>query len=106
MNDPEGYAQRVTWGNRPINIPVSKRILKEASFQKVVQNYPGFQTYIDALFNSSQVGSPPVMPAAAFYADRMQSTIQQVMLIQAQPKAALQSLTEQVQQQLQMMGEA
>ena len=106
VNDPEGYAQRVTWGNRPINIPVSKRVLKEASFQKVVQDYPGFQTYIDALFNSSQVGSPPVMPAAAFYADRMQSTVQQVMLMQAQPKAALQSLTEQVQQQLQMMGEA
>jgi hypothetical protein len=36
----------------------------------------------------------------------MQSTVQQVMLMQAQPKAALQSLTEQVQQQLQMMGEA
>jgi multiple sugar transport system substrate-binding protein len=106
VNDPEGYAQRVTWGNRPINIPVSKKILKEASFQKVVHDYPGFQTYIDALFNSSQIGSPPVMPAAAFYADRMQSTVQQVMLMQAQPKAALQSLTEQVQQQLQMMGEA
>ena len=106
MKDPQGYAQRVTWGDRPINIPVSKSVLKEPSFQKVVQNYPGFQTYIDALFNSGQVGSPPVMPAAAFYADRLQSTVQQVMLMQAQPKAALQSLTEQVQQQMQMMGEA
>jgi multiple sugar transport system substrate-binding protein len=106
VNDPDGYAQRVTWGNRPINIPVSKTVLKEPGFQKVVQNYPGFQTYIDALFNSSQVGSPPVMPAAAFYADRLQSTVQQVMLMQSQPQAALQSLTDQVQQQMQMMGES
>jgi multiple sugar transport system substrate-binding protein len=105
VNDPAGYAQRVTWGNRPINIPVSKTVLKEPSFQSVVQNFPGFQTYIDALFNSERVGSPPVMPAAAFYADRLQSTVQQVMLMQTQPKPALQSLAEQVQQQLQMMGE-
>lgn len=106
VNDSQGYAQRVTWGNRPINVPVSKRILKEPSFQKVVQDYPGFQTYIDALFNSERIGSPPVMPAAAFYADRLQSAVQQVMLMQTEPKAALQSLAEQVQQQLQMMSEA
>ena len=86
VNDPEGYAQRVTWGNRPINIPVSKTVLKEPSFQRVVQNFPGFQTYIDALFNSERVGSPPVMPAAAFYADRLQSTVQQVMLMQDRAK--------------------
>jgi multiple sugar transport system substrate-binding protein len=104
VNDAEGYAERVTWGNRPINIPVSKTVLKEPMFQKVVQDYPGFQTYIDALFNAERVGSPPVMPAAAFYADRLQSTVQQVMLLQAQPKLALQSLTDQVQQQMQMMG--
>jgi len=104
VNDPEGYAQRVTWGNRPINIPVSKTVLKQLSFQKVVNDFPGFQTYIDALFNAEQVGSPPVMPAAAFYADRLQSVVQQVMLLQAQPKPALQSLGDQIQQQMQMMG--
>jgi multiple sugar transport system substrate-binding protein len=106
VKDPEGYAQRVTWGNRPINIPVSKSVLKVPSFQKVVQDFPGFQVYIDALFNAERIGSPPVMPAAAFYADRLQSTVQQVMLMQTQPKPALQSLSEQVQQQMQMMGEA
>jgi multiple sugar transport system substrate-binding protein len=105
VKDPEGYAQRVTWGNRPINIPVSKSVLKVPSFQKVLQDFPGFQIYIDALFNAGQIGSPPVMPAAAFYADRLQSTVQQVMLLQTEPKTALQSLTEQVQQQMQMMGE-
>ena len=106
VNDPEGYAQRVTWGQRPINIPVSKSVLNQPSFKKVVQDYPGFQTYFDALFNAELVGSPPVMPAAAFYADRLQSVVQQVMLMQAEPKAALGSLAEQVQQQLQMMAGA
>jgi len=104
VNDPEGYAQRVIWGNRPINIPVSKKVLKQPSFQKVVQDYPGFQTYIDAFFNAERVGSPPVMPAAAFYADRLQSVVQQVMLMETQPQTALQSLKAQVQQQMQMMG--
>jgi multiple sugar transport system substrate-binding protein len=106
VNDPEGYAQRVTWGQRPINIPVSKSVLNQPSFKKVVQDYAGFQTYFDALFNAELVGSPPVMPAAAFYADRLQSVVQQVMLMQAEPKAALGSLAEQVQQQLQMMAGA
>jgi len=106
VNDPEGYVQRVTWGNRPINIPVSKKVLKQPSFQKVVQDYPGFQAYIDAFFNAERVGSPPVMPAAAFYADRLQSVVQQVMLMETQPQTALQSLKAQVQQQMQMMGAA
>jgi hypothetical protein len=35
VNDPAGYAQRVTWGNRPINIPVSKTVLKEPTFHSV-----------------------------------------------------------------------
>jgi multiple sugar transport system substrate-binding protein len=104
VNDPEGYAQRVTWGNRPINMPVSRAVFNQPAFQKVVQDYPGFQTYIDALFNSKRLGSPPVMPAAAFYADRLESVVQQVMLMQVEPKAALESLTAQVQQQTEMMG--
>lgn len=104
VNDPEGYAQRVVWGNRPINIPVSKAVFSQPTFQKVVHNYPGFQTYIDALFEAQRLGSPPVMPASAFYADRLDSIVQQVMLMQVQPKAALESLTSQVGQQTEMMG--
>ena len=104
VNDPEGYAQRVVWGNRPINMPVSKAVLTQPVFQKVVQDYPGFQTYIDSLFNAQRLGSPPVIPAAAFYADRLTSAVQQVMLMQTQPRAALESLVAQVQQQTEMMG--
>jgi multiple sugar transport system substrate-binding protein len=104
VNDPEGYAQRMVWGDRPINMPVSKAVLTQPTFQKVVQNYPGFQIYIDALFKAKRLGSPPVIPAAAFYADRLDSVVQQVMLMQVQPKTALESLTVQVQQQTEMLG--
>jgi multiple sugar transport system substrate-binding protein len=100
VNDPEGYAKRVVWGDRPINVPVSRSVLEVPSFQQVVQNYPGFQTFIDSLLSAQRVGSPPVMPAAAFYSDRLDSTLEEVMLLQTEPQAALDKLTEDVQQEL------
>ena len=48
VNDPEGYAERCTWGGRPINVPVSRSVLEVPSFQQVVADYPGFSTFIDA----------------------------------------------------------
>jgi multiple sugar transport system substrate-binding protein len=100
VNDAEGYAQRVVWGDRPINVPVSRTVLQVPSFQAVVQNYPGFQTFIDALLGAQRVGSPPVMPAAAFYNDRLTAMMDRVMLLQQEPQAALDQLTEDVQAEL------
>lgn len=100
VNDPEGYAKRVTWGNRPINIPVSSSVLQEPSFQEVVNNFPGFQEFIDSLFNAKKVGSPPVMPTAAYYSDRLTSTVESLMLLESEPQSALDSLTKDVQKEL------
>ena len=100
VNDPEGYAERCTWGGRPINVPVSRSVLEVPSFQQVVADYPGFSTFIDALLTSERVGSPPVMPAAAFYNNRMTSTVEEVLLLQSEPQSALDSLTEEVQREL------
>lgn len=100
VDDPEGYAQRVVWGNRPINVPVSRQVLEVPSFQKVVEEYPGFQTFIDSLLEAGRVGSPPVMPAAAYYDDRLVATVERVMLLQAEPRAALDELTADVQSEL------
>jgi len=100
VNDPEGYAERVVWGHRPINIPVSAAVLENPVFQEVVGNYPGFQTFIDSLLTSENVGSPPVMPAAAFYSDRLMSAVEQVMLLQTEPQAALDRVTTEVQREL------
>jgi multiple sugar transport system substrate-binding protein len=100
VNDPEGYAERVVWGNRPINIPVSSAVLENPAFQEVVNNYPGFQSFIDSLLNAERVGSPPVMPAAALYSDRLMSAIEQVMLLQTEPQAALDRVAAEVQREL------
>lgn len=100
VGDPEGYAKRVVWGDRPINVPVSKKILEEPSFQAVVKNYPGFQTFIDSLLTANVVGSPPVMPAAAYYSDRLTSSFQKAMLLQGKPQELLDQLTKDVQSQL------
>jgi multiple sugar transport system substrate-binding protein len=100
VNDPEGYAERVVWGNRPINVPVSRQVLEVPSFQQVVAEYPGFQTYIDSLLNAGRVGSPPVMPAAAYLDDRLVATVESVMLLQNEPQAALDELTADVQAEL------
>jgi multiple sugar transport system substrate-binding protein len=103
VNDPEGYATRCTWGGRPINIPVSRSVLEVPAFQQVVNDYPGFQTFIDALLSGQRVGSPPVMPAAAFYSDRMAAMLDRVMLLQEEPQPALDGLTEEVQRELERM---
>ncbi len=100
VGDPEGYAQRCTWGGRPINVPVSLSVLEVPEFQKVVADYPGFDVFIESLLNSERVGSPPVMPAAAFYNNRLTSTVEQVLLLQAEPEEALNQLTEDVQREL------
>ena len=100
VNDPEGYVKRVTWGNRPINVPVSKRVLEEPAFQDLVAGFPGFSTFIDSLLNAERVGSPPVMPATAFYTDRLTNTVESVMLLKSEPQAALDKLTVDVQKQL------
>jgi multiple sugar transport system substrate-binding protein len=100
VNDAEGYAKRVVWGDRPINVPVSRSVLEVPSFQAVVQNYPGFQAFIDALLQGQRIGSPPVMPAAAYYADRVDSMMDRVMLLQEEPQSALDKLTTEVQSEL------
>ena len=103
VNDPEGYASRCTWGNRPINIPVSRAVLEVPAFQEVLAAYPGFQTFIDSLLTSERVGSPPVMPAAAFYNDRMAAMMDRVMLLEEEPQAALDGLTDEVQGEIDRM---
>lgn len=100
VNDAEGYAKRVTWGDRPINIPVSSSVLSVPSFQQVVANFPGFQTFIDSLFKANTVGSPPVMPAAAYYSDRFDATVDSLMLLESEPQAALDDLTADVQKEI------
>jgi len=104
VGDPEGYAQRVTWGNRPINVPVSRQVLEVPSFKQVVADYPGFDVFIDALLNGERIGSPPVMPSAAYYADRLAAAVERVMLLEQEPQAALDELTEDVQADLDARG--
>lgn len=100
VGDPEGYAQRVVWGNRPINVPVSRSVLEVPSFQQVVKEYPGFDVFVDALLNSERVGSPPVIPVSAFYNDRLTAAIERVTLLQEEPQPALDKVTEEVQREL------
>ena len=100
VNDPEGYAERCTWGGRPINVPVSRSVLEVPAFQQIVADYPGFSTFIDALLTSERVGSPPVMPASAFYNNRMTSVVEEVLLLQSEPQDALDNLTDEVQREL------
>lgn len=104
VDDPEGYGERVTWGGRPINVPVSSQVLTQPGFQEIVAAYPGFQTYIDALLKAERVGSPPVMAASSYYSDRMTSMLDEIMLLSLEPQAALDALTADVQRQLQMLG--
>jgi multiple sugar transport system substrate-binding protein len=104
VNDPEGYVERVTWGDRPINVPVSQQVIDNPAFQEIVTAFPGFDVFVDALLSADIVGSPPVMAASAFYSDRMTAMLEKVLLLQQEPQAALDALTAEVQRQLETMG--
>jgi hypothetical protein len=44
------------------------------------------------------------MAASAFYSDRLNAAVESVMLLQAEPQAALDGVTAEVQKQLETMG--
>ena len=67
----EDYMTVLTWGGRPINVPVTTQILDYEPFQKLVADFPGFQDMIDMFLKGDHVLFPPKMPVGSFYSDRL-----------------------------------
>lgn len=96
----EDYFKVLTWGNRPINVPVTTKILDYEPFKKLVADNPGFQEMIDMFLKGDRVGLPPKMPVGTFYADRLGAARDKIRLLEATPAEALKQVTEEVQKEL------
>lgn len=96
----EDYFKVLTWGSRPVNVPVTMKVLDYPPMQQIVKDYPGFQQMIDMFFKGDRVGFPPKMPVGTFYADRLGAARDKIRLLQVEPKAAMDDVTQQVQKEL------
>ncbi len=96
----EDYFTVLTWGKRPINVPVTTKILDYEPFKKMVAEFPGFQEMIDMFLKGDRVGLPPLMPVGIFYQNRLDSARDKIRLLQQTPKEAMDQVTEEVQKEL------
>lgn len=95
----EDYFTVLTWGNQPINVPVTTQILDFPALKKVIADFPGFQEMI-GMFFKGRVGFPPKMPVGTFYADRLGAAADKIRLLQKTPEQALDEVTQEVQKEL------
>ncbi|BCX05579.1 MAG: hypothetical protein KatS3mg053_3517 [Candidatus Roseilinea sp.] len=96
----EDYFKVLTWGNRPINVPVTTKILDYEPFKKLVAENPGFQEMIDMFLKGDRVGLPPKMPVGTFYQNRLSAARDKIRLLEATPAEVLKQVTEEVQKEL------
>ena len=96
----DDYMTVLTWGGRPINVPVTTKILDHEPFKKVVEEYPGFQEMIDMFLKGDYVFLPPKMPVGIFYQGRLDAARDKVRLLEQTPQEALDEVTEVVQKEL------
>jgi len=96
----EDYFSVLTWGNRPINVPVTTQILDYEPFQQMVAENPGFQEMIDMFLHGDRVLFPPEMPVGTFYQERLNAARDQIRLLSATPQEALDRVTQEVQAEL------
>jgi multiple sugar transport system substrate-binding protein len=96
----DDYFKVLTWGGRPINVPVTTQILDHEPFKELVADFPGFQEMIDMFLKGDRVGMPPMMPVGSFYADRLNAARDKVRLLDQTPQEAMDQVTEEVQKEL------
>ncbi len=96
----EDYFTVLTWGNRPINVPVTTKILDFEPFKRLVADYPGFQEMIDMFLKGDRVLLPPKMPVGTFYASRLRAARDRIRLLEQEPEAAMDQVVEEVQKEL------
>jgi multiple sugar transport system substrate-binding protein len=96
----EDYFKVLTWGNRPINVPVTLKILDYEPFKKLVADYPGFQEMIDMFLKGDRVAFPPKMPVGTFYQSRLNAARDRIRLLEQTPEEAMNQVTEEVQKEL------
>ncbi len=96
----EDYFKVLTWGNRPINVPVTTKMLDYEPFKKIMADYPGFQEMVDLFLKGDRVMLPPKLPVGQFFSDRLDAARDKIRLLQGEPAAILKGVNDEVQKEL------
>ena len=96
----EDYFKVLTWGNRPINVPVTTKMLDYQPFKQIMADYPGFEDMVNLFLKGDRVLLPPKMPVGQFYSDRLDAARDKIRLLQGEPATILKQVTEEVQKEL------
>jgi multiple sugar transport system substrate-binding protein len=99
VDNPEVYATLWTVGLRP-HMPISEEVARGPAFQKVYEMFPGFDVFVDDFFGADWWAPPAKLPVAEFYSDRLNSNVEQAMLLQVTPEQALESTQDEVSDEL------
>jgi multiple sugar transport system substrate-binding protein len=96
----DDYFTVLTWGNRPINVPVTNQMLEHEPFVKMLDEYPGFREMVEMFLNGDRVLFPPEMPVGTFYEQRLNAARDNIRLLEGTPQEILDQVTDEVQQEL------
>ncbi len=99
VDNPEVYSTLWTVGLRP-HMPISEEVARGPAFQKVYEMFPGFDVFVDDFFGADWWAPPAKVPVAEFYSDRLNSNVQQAMLLQVTPEQALETTQKEVSDEL------
>lgn len=99
VDNPDIYSTLWTIGLRP-HMPISEEVARSAAFNKVYEMFPGFDVYVDDFFGADWWAPPAKIPVAEFYSDRLNSNVQQAMLLQVTPEQALETTQKEVTDEL------
>lgn len=80
--------------------PISKKIVDDGKFDKVIESYPGYKAYLDTIFNAKSYLFPPKIPTAAQYDQRLRAHIDEAVLGSITPQEALEKTTKEAQAEL------
>ena len=93
------YTELFVSSLRP-HIPISETLAYSDTFQQVREGYPGYDVFLDNIFNADKIATPPKVPVAQFYIEQLQATEAKVKLGEIGPQEALDQLTADVQAEL------
>lgn len=97
VDGEESYAELLTIQPQ---IPNSQTFTKGAAFKKVLAQYPGFEVWLDAFYNSTHFITPPKIPTASTYFSVLKAFANQAFTGTLTPQDALEQATSQAQHDL------
>jgi multiple sugar transport system substrate-binding protein len=80
--------------------PISKKIVDDGKFDRVIQAYPGYKTFLDTVFGAKAYLFPPKIPTAAYYDQRMRAHVDEAVLGSSTPKEAMDKTNQEAQAEL------